>query len=206
MGNVGDIYRIRDSQSIGSFSDLYNIWFYRAVSGTPSANDLAVEFENTVLPAVGGIQPSALDHNSLEVDNLFDIGDSAFNPVAQAGLLVGNILPTFVALTFQFIRQNKTTRHGWKRIIGPTEDEVSGNGIIPAFDATVAMTGAVMGQNLVATDADYEPVIVGRIKYTTSSGSEAYRLPANSGEAIFQVPASVSYRNVSTQNSRKGLT
>jgi hypothetical protein len=99
-------------------------------------------------------------------------------------------------------------RHGYKRICGLHEDLVMGNGWNNAhaqYAALLALAIAIAStiDSPAGAPVDWDPVVVKRIKYTTPSGTTAWRLPTSQGELQYYSITSASLQYPTTQVTRK---
>lgn len=205
--DVGDILTFKHFQSM-SGQMVLNVFNYQIGAVAPTLpngyNELAYGFFDTASTLMIPQQTTALTHVRTILEELegVEIGDYV-PPVAVPGSVVGDFLPVFSAVSVQYLRSSKLTRHGWKRFAGIPEALTVGNslaaGNITAWTQIienlmnpegVTIPQQDAGGNVVGT-AFMRPVIVG----LPVPPSEAYRI---------QVPASVAVKSlISTQNTRK---
>lgn len=213
MGSIGDIFQLVMKQTyLGQ--ECLNVFFYRQISENTdpditSAQALASAFDQDVCPAIAGIQIEACEFDTLEVINLFDPGDlnsRNITAVSTGAIVATDALNTFHAMEYRTSRVTRAIRRGFKRFTGMDESMVIVGQLNPSF-YTVATAvkdamNATIQQDGEPLTPNFQPVIVKRIKYVTSSGSTAYRLPTDVVEAEYY-KANFLYTRVSTQNSRK---
>lgn len=205
MAAVGDIYQVVDQQRLQG-QKVVNVYFYRRTAevlvGNP-AQQVADAFDGQVIPGIVPVQAPALTHESLIVTNLFDPSDTYTKVISEAGTWDGPDDATpFDAFGFRLVQDNGAVRNGAKRIAGLKENQQSG-GVVGggAVAAALLVAGGAMIAGLdvgIITNA-LLPIIVKRIL----DGTE-YRLPTNSGEAVFGNIVDALYNvDVTSQVSRK---
>jgi len=201
-----DAYELRHLQSVLG-QDCLNIWHAEKLEASFTAADIAVAYRDTLLAPMRSVQADGLTHIDLQVKSLSDPNDfGGLSLASVAGNIVGEEMPAFTAWAIRLIRSSRVTRHGQKRLAGVSEASVS-NGIavasiITSMNSTVlpAMFADWVKQDMTALP---KPMLIKRIKYTTPSGSTAYRLPINAGEYQAFRPAAAAFQGVTSQVSRK---
>jgi hypothetical protein len=201
---VGDIYQIVDAQRQNSQVCL-NVFFYRRTAevlvGNP-AQQVADAFDTSVLPHIKAIQTNTVTHEEIRVTNLFDPSDTYTKLISEPGLSTEVESNPFDATGFRLVQSNGAVRNGAKRFAGAAEGD-STAGIITNTDfislLILAGTAMVSGVDIGIVTNALIPVIVKRIL----AGGK-YRLPANSGEAVFGDITDALYNvDVTSQVSRK---
>ena len=203
----GDVLTFKHFQSM-SGQMVLNVFHYQIGAGTielPSGyNELAYGFFDLASSLIRAQQNPAITHVRTIVEELegVEYGDY-IPPVPPPGSVAGEPLPIFNAVSVQYLRSSKLTRHGWKRFAGIPETFSVGNTLTPG--AVVAWTniidnlmnpeGILVPQQDVGGDpvgdVFMRPVIVG----LPVPPSEAYRV---------QIPSSVAVKSlITTQNTRK---
>lgn len=132
----GGILRIVDVQTWTTLGEeMLNVYWYQvadlsAVAALNEvANEIALEFESTVLVPVRAIQSSNILHTSLRMSyfGIIDEDETVALSPALAGSSAGEITSPQFAWSFKLIRTFKITRNGSKRI-GGTPDSLSTDG------------------------------------------------------------------------------
>lgn len=135
--------------------------------------------------------------NFANLTNQVDIG--SYNPPSP---LVGSVValpePAQVALSFQYVRNSRVTRHGSKRFSGVADSLITdGSGASLAGTADMVALQNYLQSDMDAvtgggTDASFTPIIL--------------RMPATAiPPTVFNGVSSVEYRGAGSQNSRKRL-
>jgi len=210
---VGDIYEIIDVQELQG-QEIQNVYFYRQIaafvplSGS-MAQAIADEFAATVVPQVCDVQSVDLLHVEVRVRNLFDATDAATAVSGNAGAQTdgGDFLPSFAAWGFQETTDNASVRDGAKRIAGVPEflqeDGVPVSSAVTALNTLADNLALPITGGLIIDDDILYPVVVKRVR-SGAPGSYTYRLPENSGEAVWGVVLELLVKLfVTSQISRK---
>jgi len=206
---LGDLYEASVYQDIDS-EEVYNVFHFESLSTASGASDLALRILNQWIIAnwrtLVGLGVSFVE---IAVRNLFDQNDQVDYPVGVVGAVAGELMPPHDCLTMNCSPELAEINTGSKRFSGLVEgDQVGGlwnNGALTNWQDFIDNK---ITQPLIGTGggASWHYVIVKRIKYTTPSGSIAYRLPENAGEADFsRVVACVTNPAVRTQGTRDFL-
>lgn len=199
-----DVYQIVD---IASFlgEQAVNVYFYEqnnVLSPSDTAAELGDRFIAEVMPSIRAAQSTNVVHQQMNVTNLFDPSDQSIRFHSLAGTKgTTETTSLFEALGMVLNHDNGALRPGSKRYPGLDEVDIS-NGVLTNA-GTLALFNTLAGVlNNTLTDgvlAAWLPVVVGRIL-----DSGAYRLPANSGEAVVgAILSAVVNTLITTQNSRK---
>lgn len=210
-GVAGDIIQISLKGTISS-SIFRNVWYYR-LADPPTAgyvSGVLTEFQTTVLAPYAALLTTSWVFNELVAVNIFS-GDIAVDvtPTPAAGTRTpsGDLLPRNTALMIVLERQNSRVRNGRKFVGIPLESDNAGDAPTAGFVtlATTLANACAATLNPGGTDT-FNPAIVGRIAYTTSSGKQAYRLPSSQGEMgenYSLVDTARVIARTTTMNSRK---
>lgn len=204
MAAVGDIYQIVDV-SVLNGQECLNVFFYRRTAevlvGNP-AQQVADTYDASMLSAILPIQSGYVLHTEIRVQNLFDPSDQYTKVISEAGTWPVVDDNPFNAIGFRLQQDNGDIRNGAKRFAG-TADDMSSQGVIDNTDLITALlvTGGALIAGLdigIVADA-IVPVIVKRIL----DGGH-YRLPENSGEAVYgNVVGALYNTDITSQVSRK---
>lgn len=204
----GDIYQVKDFQVMYG-QEILNVYFYRDIDGLQDWELVSQGFVGEVLSNVKDIQHPSVTHTRLEVENLFDPTDFGTSSPNIAGTLAGAVMAEFIAASYRFDRQRRDMRHGYKRVVGMTEELVSGTSFdqgnvnFPKFSALLSHFKNNLSNSGV-TGVNCEPVVIARVPYVTSGGKQSYRLPLSQSELTYYPITSVTLLGVTTQNTRKG--
>jgi hypothetical protein len=201
----GDLYQIVDVQRLDNQVCL-NVYFYKrnapVLVGNP-AQQVADAFDASVIPAIADVQSPSLVHEELRVQNLFDASDSYTKLISEAGTGSASDTATpFDALGLRLVQDNGAIRNGSKRLAGVT-DGMASQGILNDSATITALIAAgvamVAGVDIGIVANAITPVIIQRIL-----DAGRYRLPANSGEAVYGNITDALYNvDVTSQVSRK---
>lgn len=167
---------------------------------------------DSVLGKVYALQNASVAWNSLVVNNIVDFADFYTRPFT--GLNAGGSgegLSPVMAFGFRSNRARRDIRRATKRFVGVGETGVGAGGIFTAGAITQLNETAVkMAEALIYDDEGntltFTPIVIKREKYVTSSGNDAYRIPANLTylDANSVVISSWEpYTQARTQNSRQ---
>lgn len=142
MVATGNHIRIKDFQTMDNIEgDILNVYFFEVLAltiGTP-LSDMATElgnwWANTFLTDILAIQCTTVHHTRIEVDCMENfVADSAIIPFSPfvSGNVGGDYMSSAVSVSFQLIRDNRTTRHGRKAIAGASDTFGVNNVATPA--------------------------------------------------------------------------
>lgn len=127
--------RVRDQQVL-------NVFFFDVVDVDPGATVpipswLARSFAQQYFAKIRPLQSNQLTYDRVEVDevNGLDIGSWTF-PDPSTGAVAFAALPPQDAISVQFVRGNRTTRHGWKRFAGVPETSTDNGIVTPGLQAS----------------------------------------------------------------------
>lgn len=210
-GVSGDICRVTLKASSGTVINR-NVFFYR-IDDPPTAGyltGLLAEFQTAVLAPYAAVQVTGFTFVELVATNIFsgdEVIDVTPTPAAGTRAAAGDQNADFIAAMIVLERQNGRVRNGRKFIRVPQESDVGGSTFVAGTVTllTTLATGIAATLNPGGVDT-FIPAIVGRLAYTTSSGKQAYRLPASQGEMgdnYSLVTAARVINRVTTMNSRK---
>lgn len=190
---IGDIYEVAHIQEHEDTGEkIMSKWYFRSKDALGSAANLYQAFKqaNGYLVRINELQSRVLNNVELRVINLFSLTDFFFgNPTGQGTIASDEMLPLHSALNITLKLNTRGIRPGSRRISGIDEASqskglITGAAYITSLNSTLVFLSNTLTN---ATTADtYDHVVVGRIKYDvpdTDSVREAYRLPANQGEA-----------------------
>lgn len=215
MAVINDVFEVVLNGDF-AFDSWQNVFFYRGTvvpANRPTlANEIAEIFAVDIAdPFISPVQHVGCYLRSVEVRNLYnplEFGSYTFAP-NTGGDVTGETLPKFVAWSLRSQRMPRGVHRASKRIGGLGEAALnSGIATAPMLTALQNLCTAMELPLLydvsgVGNIWRLDMTNVQRIKYTTSSGREDYRLPENQTEGNDFLIDTWEYRGVSTQNSRK---
>lgn len=186
--------------------ELFNVFHFQALSELTDAFDLATRIINQWITAnwetLVGLAVSFVE---IAVRNLYDANDVATIPIGTTGAGINEVLPPHDAMQIR-LNTPVATITGSKRVPGLMENnQNNGTWVAAALSAWSDFAFDNWSSPIIGAGGAlvYQTVVVKRIKYTTPGGSTAYRLPTNSGEAVFaQVITGTVEPSVRTQRSR----
>lgn len=208
MVAVGDVLQIKDVQSFDGLSgEVLNVYYYKvtAVMGTVSlplsAEDFTLNFNDAFLSVIRLIQSVDTAHVRLEVNNLMNYDTDFFSftyDTPLPGLAGGVYAAASTALSFQLVRQFRTTRNGSKRIGGTPYTWIHNNAALEAHSEDISSVQTILSSGL-TIDA--------------GGGNELSMVPVILKSPVSNtVPPTVinnvtgaAFRGVGTQNTRKEL-
>jgi hypothetical protein len=202
---LGDLWEAVVKQEIDG-EELLNVFHLEQVSASGSASDIATRMIiQWITGGWDGLVGAGLDFIEIAVRNLFDAVLQEVVPVGLSGTKAGDVLPPHDAVQATTNTIDPTIT-GSKRFGGIIEADQTFGQLEPTVLAdwntfcNDTLADFIIGAGSVPL---YQYVVVKRIPYTTSSGSTAYRLPENIGEAEFgQVVSGITNTFVRTQKSR----
>lgn len=187
--------------------EIRNVYTYERLNTSALWNSLLQEFEENIVPATNGLQSGLVTNRLMRLTVLGDLSVLEEEVLTGGGAWTGTqMLPIHDCINFTLRPAGRQVRSGKKRISGLSED-IQSNGIVNLPQAVAAMDTlrSRMGSRLPdgAVNADFRPVIVKRVLYTTTAGTEAYRLP-KPGDAltIAEVNTVTVNPKITTQRSR----
>lgn len=210
-GATGDIVRVALRAGTG-VATVRNVWFYRVMDPPTGGylGGLLTEFQSVVWAPYAASQVTSFIPVELVATNIFS-GDETVDvtPTPAAGTRTpsGDPLATFLCGMIVLERQNSRVRNGRKFIPLPLENDAAGQNIAAGMITLLNTLANAMALTLNPGGVDsFQPVIVGRFSYTTSSGKAAYKLPgsqAEMGDRYSLVDTARLINRVTTMNSRK---
>lgn len=207
---LNDIYRVTLTQVWDGDSPVsLNVFYYKEISTIPGSDnsaELAAQFALNVDVPIRAIQADIVSTIEISVENIVPSADNtylAYTAGTRPGSNTSGALPPYVAWAFRLNRNNSAVRNGAKRFWGVAEsdqeDGIAVAGIVTALNAVSTAIGATLGTG--GTTSLYQPRIF-------RAGRPVQVIPEKTIPALLQNDydvASVSYRQISSQNSRKFL-
>lgn len=195
MPQVGDIIQVTMCSEIFD-QDVCNVFYYAVGvwTGNVSITDFLADWLATGHASWKAVQSDELRYTGAIWNNLTDPLEQA--SYVEAASLVGDrtaeALPPYTAFSVVLNRTDQSTRQGYKRIGGATEDLQADGVNIVAGATKTAVQNFAAGSYTDASDIDLDPVIVGRLP---NGSLDLSRINPVTG-AVFQ-------DNLTTQSSRK---
>lgn len=195
---TGDLLQITDFQEyLGE--QVLNVYYYRWSSAPTIDNSAYVPllefFQAGVVALVSVVQSGLLEHVSLQIKNLSNGVDFAEIPVNGFGGGSTDMAlqtPSFMALSWRFLRDSLVTRNGSKRIAGILENAISGNEFVGSMGVIDPITQVFQDPLKIGLINVAYPIIVKR----------PIAPPVGTGYQYSSV-SDVIFNGVSTQNTRK---
>jgi len=192
-------YQVTTSYRGSDLINMYNVWYFRAVGGTPTAADLAAIVQSALLPKVMDILSSTMTAIGIAVINLVDTGDFHSQSSGLPGTRAGEPLASFVAAGVKVFRSDRAFRNGAKRFGRLSEIDVVGNVFAAGLTANLATLATAMEGTFVGVLDTYKLMIPKRVL-------QAPVPPATKGKYVLSdlgTIASVGGWTVTSQTSRK---
>jgi len=173
------VFQLTDNQLLGGVV-ISNVYHYLQVGGAfaDQAVNVANAYDNQILVDIVPTQVTAMTHTSIVVEQLGSLTNYAeYDPTNNAGeYSTGQTMPTYVAARYDFLRETKETRQGYKRIAGVPEEGVNGNSLEVAYRTLCGDAADSMAAGL-STSFTHVPVILGK-RYEVVDG-ERVLLPVS---------------------------
>lgn len=207
------MYEVKDMQEVGP-QNLLNVYHVQRDNAGVSAGNIATAYIDSVIPDLLLIQPTSLNHSTIEVTNLADPTDFANVSIdPEAGTRVGDPFAGFVSAAIQFTRTRNDMKNGQKRFMAGVEADSVGSLWAAAFlDDLDDVKAAILAPWERAANPGFDVCFYAIIKRvcTTQPPPDpcpGYRLPEDNDELEFYIPTSgVSRDTLRSQVSRKRLT
>ncbi len=203
MTAINDIYQVKlFSTGLNTPVTALNVFWFRLTffglvgAGGHVAHELALGFGSNTVAIANDIVSTATTYTKIEVVNYGDptdfdlcIGDCL---LPSNGARVGDSLPASDCWSFRYVRPGPGFRNGYKRFMGPSEEDVKADG--------TADVAAVVLLNLLsdALEAEIETPLEVLFEPVVARGTKI--LGVNPG---YQGVSTVQYAGVGSQNSRK---
>lgn len=178
-----DIFQLTDFQRLPSGEVIQNVYFYRRVGATGSAQDLVGAFIADLRPEILAVQSQDLVHYLTRAISLGSFAD--FYEISEAGVVGtqgSGIRNEWDAYAFTLRPETRDVRPGSKRIGGVNEaDGNYTNGVVTNAAMLIALQAlrTALGTALSGVDDDYVPVVVKRVP-----DGGGYRLPETNAELV----------------------
>lgn len=189
------LYRLDLVQDYGNQEILNTFWYRHGLDDNFKADELAAGFNTVVLPSMAAVQNQSLFYTNIRVTPIFG-GSVEVNlvPTTTVGLIAGDPTAAFIAVSIRLNRSTSELRHGWKRICGLTEGNVTRTGLSAGFLAICVTLADVFTSEVDEVAETFFPQIV-RKPFTTKDQTPDW-------EAIQTTSGLVPDRQT-TQNTRK---
>lgn len=193
----GDIHQLTVT---GSYlgQTVVNRWFYRQnsadIGGVGTEVELVQEFQTEVLEVLMNAMSDEYSISLIEGVGLRDPGTFNYTaPIAIDGdlTMLGAPSPAFLAIALRFQRVAPGQRYGYKRFPAPPGDFIDGNSTIPTYQSTYGdPLASAMSATLTPAGLSFSPFVASR-PILFGANPSGY------------VSSFVSYRGLTTQNTRK---
>ena len=195
---LGDLLQITDFQDyLGE--QVLNVYYYRWASAPVLDNSayepLVNDFAAKVITPSKQLQNDGLTHVNITVKNLtngVDFGDFPNGVIGDIVASAAERLPSFIALSFQLVRDSLVTRNGSKRIAGLVDAQVEENEFVGSPGDIVDVEFGM-----------HEPLSVGLLDVAFPIiVKRPIPVPATAGY-LYSSVSSVNFKGIGTQNTRK---
>lgn len=153
------IYMLLDLQTYGGQRMINRYFFGSELVGTPSANDLALEFAATMLPLITACQTDTLIHTNIRCVNVSDVLDYVDLVINVPGDDESDGMPPASPVGFRATQPGYGLRPASKRISGFLE-VWQVDGVVNTSVGQLQALAAALGTPLETDDAIYYPVTV----------------------------------------------
>lgn len=195
----GDVIEMTLQQTY-LFQTVLNVFHFRVTEDvTPVTTTLTAFYalwQTNVLPTLKAIISDQLSYNGAKLKHILGGTDEAdVGHAAIPGLVSGDPMPPFVAWEFKYVRATTTTRHGFKRFAGISENHQTSGLINPAVVTAVNALAVKLGDIVwsgLAGDNVFTPVILSRFD------GGVPRVPPITNDVN-----AVVYARITSQNTRK---
>lgn len=165
---VGDIYQLRSTYNYSGVVEANSVFYYQvtAESGNLSAENVADEFVDNVLPAITNRFPPQWTCNRVFAVNGMDNADFSDTNPQVTGVRTGTALPPFLAVEYRSSWRGPGTRRSYHRFPGGVTADLSANGFwISSMLDELAAAAPTFGQVLEHTEGAVTPcTIVGNFQ------------------------------------------
>lgn len=211
---LSDWYELIDEAFIFNTQRVLNVYHAERASTAFDAGDVALAFFDSVLVHVRALQSAQINHTRILCQNLGDPLD--FDELALTGQVGGipvtsDMLPFFVAPRVQFLRDRTDMRHGWKRIVGITEEHINNNNVGGSYGGFLTTYGQAvvdpweLASNPGVTVAQFGVILRICAEFDAAGVCLNYRLPENDAELQFYKPQQfIARATVGHQTTRIG--
>lgn len=184
-------------QNLQNTQQIVNVFAYTNTTTAGSCADLITAWQSEIQDNYLGVLSNfylLTQINAINLDNTLDFATVA---AALNGTRSGQVMPSFVCWEFMYVRADRAAHNGRKSIGVVSEDDVTNGTVTPSFAATVNGLATAMGAILTTGGSapEFTPAIWRR------AGN--YGTPPVAYPDTFYPVASVVYRRVSSQNTRK---
>lgn len=178
---LSDYYKLRFMQQYEG-EPFENVFTFQKTGSATNAQQLATEFNTTMIPLWREIQTNSVAYTGIDVVNLGDPSDFYFLDPDEVGIHASDTLPLFVAVNFTYKVNTRAVRPGTKRIGGLPEAAMV-NGTLTGSQWITAAED-IRDQLLlgfpIGGAPGWLPVVIKRVKYVPDEDKPtqfAYRLP-----------------------------
>lgn len=159
------VFPLANTYRLTLFSNMYgqemtNVFHYADPLGTGSAEDLASAFDTLHLAAIKLAVSSEVSFSRVDVINYGDTSDFHSMPVTGTGTMSGAAMPSYVAVSLQYIRSDRAVRNGFKRFAGVLEGDTIDNDLLASSVTRYTNLALVLEDDLISGSNVYAPVIL----------------------------------------------
>lgn len=192
---IGDVYEIT-LEGTYLLQRTINVFHYvrDGISGAPDPDLFADAFVAMFNGPVSDAIASGTGWDTLRIK---DVNPSGFEFVRlglglSGGFSAGDLMPPFVALSFLYQRNNRTTFHGHKRFAGVGEAGQNNGLPTSSLNTLAATAAAALLSTLTASGLDYLPCIYSKVLNGVPRSTPVVNLVKD-----------VIFKGITTQNTRK---
>ena len=146
------IYELRLRTSRAG-QDLFNVFHFLTTTGLDThAQDLADTWKFAKTAFIQDLLSTSVTFEDILCFPVFGTGIEVLVPYTggEAGVRVGETMPTPVSMSFQYARSTRETRSGWKRFGPMSEADVAGDFFVSSYltlmnNTAAALAGTVVG-------------------------------------------------------------
>jgi len=177
--------------------EVQNVFAYECTAGSATTAELLQAFDLATKTLLEAITSVSVSYFQLDAINLDDDADFATRVIVWVGAVSGDVLPGFTAWEYQYERGVRSINNGRKAFCGVPESSQS-NG--------VAVAGVVTDLGNLASYLE-DPLVIAVPSATFTPRiwrrEGIYGTPPLFQADTFYPIAGVSYKRISTQNTRK---
>lgn len=158
---TGGLLEVTLNQTYGS-RNLANVFYYWNASNTEPTSfvTLLSDFNTKIVEQLKALQSSSIGYTSVKFRTVLGtLPDLVGVPSSSVGTLAGEVLPSYVAFSFNYQGTTKETRRGAKRFAGITEPQINGNVIDSGFVTLMDTFTTQLELDLDSGVTTYAPVI-----------------------------------------------
>lgn len=176
-----------------------NVFWWKADQAGGTAQDLATQFVNTIVPEIAKIVAEGMVFSQVEVINLVDLQDFTIATFGVAGLRSAFVANRWDAFAFQYLRPIRGMNNGSKRFGPIAKADYENQQAVTSLGVTLDLVSDALESGLEANlDVTYLPACVKTHLVANQNGNGKFHYEPLD---LF-VCNSVAYQGVSHQDSR----